>query len=606
MMDDERTTRLYFNTEITNQTNQNVLAKSDIILQKPLFRNPQQFDLCINRFRLPLNGIPLTRDNIPFQQWQVALGFNTDGIWNYETAYVPQYNPQSQTQQNIYCLNSNVENETVSSLNPYTITSTTPLANGTYGGNNAIQPASDTAYNTTTFYVLSNDILSVEIYQNNSGTPIGSFIHPAPPTGQTFFAIEALATNNAGDFFMGYMCLDDNNLKSPFVQRYTRTGANTWAPSNNFSYPSFSSDAIYFETLMALDNQVIGYFNQQAEASNYIIWFTDSTPTVYGGATTSQFESIADSNYYYRSDNAGNYSVATTGAWVLQTTGIYVRRFLGFDASGYVLVYRVDASGNPIGYQALDNTTGNTMYSFTPPNGCFRISIGQPSVIPSDAGEYLLWSYQDYLTQINSALATCYTNIKAKIPTYAIADPPKIFYNAQNKLFYLQADNAYLDSTTYTIDMNQILYNMFLFPSIQDNNLNGYKSILIQDTTGTAPNTLQIYQESSSIAKFYDLVRILVQTTRLPVNGDQENSNQSQLVITDVVPDTTTLSPSGLLIYQPTVLRFYSLYSTTPLTSIDLYFSYGTKKGNIHPVYLTPGEYASVKLQFSSNPLNNN
>ena len=64
----ERTERIYFNVEITNQSNVNVQAKADIVLQKPLFREPQRYDLCINRFRLPLNGIPLTRDNIPFQQ----------------------------------------------------------------------------------------------------------------------------------------------------------------------------------------------------------------------------------------------------------------------------------------------------------------------------------------------------------------------------------------------------------------------------------------------------------------------------------------------------------------------------------------------------------
>ena len=69
-------------------------------------------------------------------------------------------------------------------------------------------------------------------------------------------------------------------------------------------------------------------------------------------------------------------------------------------------------------------------------------------------------------------------------------------------------------------------------------------------------------------------------------------------LITDVVPDVDTLSPNGLLIYQPTVLRWYNLYSNNPLKDINISFWYGTKDGSIKKVYLTPGEYASCKIEF--------
>ncbi|OYZ34476.1 MAG: hypothetical protein B7Y30_06500 [Campylobacterales bacterium 16-40-21] len=50
----------------------------------------------MNRFRLPLSGIPLSKNNIPFQQWEVALGYydSVTSTWNYQSAYVPQYNPK--------------------------------------------------------------------------------------------------------------------------------------------------------------------------------------------------------------------------------------------------------------------------------------------------------------------------------------------------------------------------------------------------------------------------------------------------------------------------------------------------------------------------------
>jgi hypothetical protein len=38
------------------------------------------------------------------------------------------------------------------------------------------------------------------------------------------------------------------------------------------------------------------------------------------------------------------------------------------------LIYRADSEGNPIGYQAIDITTGNIVYSFTPENNSYRIN----------------------------------------------------------------------------------------------------------------------------------------------------------------------------------------------------------------------------------------
>jgi len=245
-------------------------------------------------------------------------------------------------------------------------------------------------------------------------------------------------------------------------------------------------------------------------------------------------------------------------------------------------------------YSLQGSTISTTSYPTT------GIIYGCPISAPEEisAGAYTMWSYQDYLVQINTAFTNAYNQIKT-ISGYAPASAPLITYSASTKLFSLVVDSHYTNMNKYVIDFNTNLYNQFLFPSIVDTNNSSYRSIVVQDFGSTA-TLLYIAQEDSTIAKFYDLVRILVQTVHIPVDGDLEGANTSIPLITDVVPDTSSLAPSSLLIYQPTVLRWYNLHSTTGMSIIDVFFSYGTKDGSIYPIYLSPGEYASCKLEFKT------
>lgn len=115
-------------------------------------------------------------------------------------------------------------------------------------------------------------------------------------------------------------------------------------------------------------------------------------------------------------------------------------------------------------------------------------------------------------------------------------------------------------------------------------------------------------QEDSTIYAFYDLVRIIVGTTRIPVSGDGEGrtfsntgtaSNSAVNMITDIVPDTSTLTPGSVIIYIPAgILRWYNLYAQQPFNKIDLTLQYETKDGSIYPIEIANGEFFSVKLEF--------
>ena len=250
------------------------------------------------------------------------------------------------------------------------------------------------------------------------------------------------------------------------------------------------------------------------------------------------------------------------------------------------------------------NSTSSNLFSSTLQGGLTSFNTGLNNlqgfqiggVQIGPAGDYSLWSYQDYLNKINEAFTNSFDNMKARYqitPTTA----PKLIFNPSTRLFALQIDSSYND-TDFKIDMNMNLYNMFLFPSSPDQGLTGFNTLAIIDNTGQGGDTINVYQETPSLSKFYDLVKINIQTYRMPVSGDNTGLNSSAKIITDVAPDTDTLAPSGLLLFSPTILRWYNLNTNCPLNSVDVYFSYTTKSDKTYIIDIAPNEYASCKILF--------
>ena len=64
----QRMKKIYYNCEIINQSSSPVDAKYEVGLLKPLLENPLKYNINVNRFRLPLNGVPLSRKNNSIRQ----------------------------------------------------------------------------------------------------------------------------------------------------------------------------------------------------------------------------------------------------------------------------------------------------------------------------------------------------------------------------------------------------------------------------------------------------------------------------------------------------------------------------------------------------------
>lgn len=623
---DVDTQREYFNASYFNNSGENQIARYDTTLLKPFFPNPDQWKLAINRMRVPLSSIPLTKNNIPFQEWQVGIQYQKDKNGANLTKsfrYVPQFNPKFTLRYKYYNL-ADAGQLQLSLINPTSVLSTTQLSNTSY----TVLPAFEKTNNNYTYYILNSSSSNViNAYQDgilvNSFTIGGAIV----PSGQTFRNIETICTDASGNLYIGFVT-NDNSIQSSYfyIQSWTRSGVATWALSTQYSIVNNPLDEFGMTAsgLLAFSNQIIVYINR-SNGTFYCTWTIGGPQDTGAGLeASSKWVSITNNTYIFRCSDAGQLTVSDTIQYYYTYNNIYCDRFLGFDNNGYLLLHRVDSNYIEIGYQAIDITTGNVMYTFTPSNGSYGLLYVASENDPIDSGPYDIFTYQDFLNQINLAFLEVFTNLKAVLgASFLPTEPPSIIYNAQTRLFSMVVEGQYLTtnvdgSNQYFVLMNTGLWNQFFFPS---NNLTInstlYKSLIIQNYglnavigTGSAtlPQFINMTQEDSTIYAFYDLVRIIVGTTRIPVSGDGEGrtfsntgtaSNSAVNMITDIVPDTSTLTPGSVIIYIPAgILRWYNLYAQQPFNKIDLTLQYETKDGSIYPIEIANGEFFSVKLEF--------
>jgi len=638
---DVETQREYFNASYFNKSGRNQAAKYETRLLKPFFNDPDKWVLAINRMRVPLSGIPLTRNNIPFEQWQVGLSFQRSGGLNFlsDFEYVKQFNRQTKT--GTFYFNYTPDNRIEkidSNLQNYFVVSSVQLSNViTTNNGKFIRPAFDYYNNTGTCYVLKNDGLTVQAYNPNNGTLIQEFTVSYP--------VKGISSDADGNLFISYF---DFNAGNPNVlSYYKRNSYVSWNIPVIYSLSgSANTPAINDTASCAVVNSTI-FLAIHSDGPNP----TQGWQIVIASVTSNSFNNFAGDPSI---TNFGNfkanppdilgslpnnifqiYSMYTTGnvlySWNTQLVASYSpitvvnNVAIGYDNIGRYIMNGSWISNNT-GYQVI--TSASQSYYFTPTNGSISLfPTSATYTVDIDSGRYDIFTYQDFLNQINTAFSTAFANIKAVMGSaFNPTQPPEIVYDATNKLFSLIIEGQYLQknddgTNTYNIYLNDNLWNKFYFPSINAtvNNV-VYKSIMLQNYginaiqgngSATLPQFIYVRQEDSTIYAFYDLVRIIVGTNQIPVSGDGEGktfsdnglpSNNAINMITDIVPDTTTLTPGGVLIYIPSgILRWYNLYAQQPFSKIDLFLQYETKDGNIYPIEIINNEFFSVKLEFKKS-----
>lgn len=636
---DVDTQREYFNASYFNQTGQNQIAKYDTTLLKPLFNDPDKWKLAINRFRIPLSGIPLTKNNIPFETWEVGVGYQPSANdWTTSYSYVPQYNPQTTSNINqLNGINYLGNSYTYLSNSGFTQTSTNFTSGNVFGYINATgmdwSNPSGTPY--SYLYVIT-DNGNIKVYNSSSGAVI---LHQIAPSGTQY--LNLCANRVTGDFFVTEIVNGSN-----VIQKFTRNG-NTFTPEvAGFTLPIVPTQ----NTSIAYTNGFIYFCAGENPTYDVVVYqYTSGNPNPINTYNLNIVNEpngpppnvISDGTYLYIScfGSTGNVAEIVKYNTSLQiqeqasvftylANGIPSQQLLGFDQSGNILLSSINAnySSNII---ALNSSTFQLVYSTPDPQGnaedtqTFLIYPKPLVLTPIDSGPYDIFTYQAYLNKINDAFNTAYLAIKAqKGASFLPTEPPRIIYDATTKLFSIIVEGQYLTlnsdgSNQYKIAMNSALWEKFYFPYTENSPQSDIYTLLLQNNginaiqgTGsqTLPQYISVQQEDSTIYQFFDLTRIIVGTTMIPVSGDADartfsnnttTSNSSITMITDVVPDTSTLTNSSALIYIPAgVLRWYNLYAQQPFSRIDIIMYYETKDGNIYPIQIPNAEYFSVKLEF--------
>lgn len=631
----------YYNIDIynDNSTQGDISSKYATAFSSPLLVNTSDYDVCVARARIPLDQIPLSQDNIPFEKWQIEIGVPTIGqpahTYTYYNDFVPQFNPIPFASSNNFTIGVEGQNLFTSLLpvnepsttQTLTLTSKVPalpvpvaLLPMDTGSSNTVFGLSYTAVciddHRISRYVTATNVLvdTINIRTRFNLGPDAVLLGICMPTNTNdVYAI----FYDGGDHFI---CNASYTLGNQLNVIQGLSGDQI----NLFSFTC--SDALI--SLAYIHQQALTYYNRN---------FTIGVPPTLDQPGTIQFLSVflnpnnikrtyIDSNQQYfvgiSNHNDCHLADINTNVHLKQYSWdeipeLSFSRFLGTDAYGNLLI---STKTGPVPQQYTILAFGKQSAILK-----YRINMGlnNPLAISNmilthvgyvnNPAPYAVQTINDYLRQINLAFVA----IMAKIPI-PLTSPqltPYLEFDSSTSIISIVCDAGCWSGTNpaginppCVINFNQLLWSFFKFNSIAAvyTTLPGIGGQVrtLQINKALAPASSITPQPNSTVYRFSDLTRIVIGTSKMGVFGDVENNSQLLINIGDFTVDTEKGIPS-LVIYNPTVLRFYKLFQTTPLTNIDIFISYANRAGKIFPVNISPYNSIGLKLLFKNRKLIN-
>lgn len=232
-----------------------------------------------------------------------------------------------------------------------------------------------------------------------------------------------------------------------------------------------------------------------------------------------------------------------------------------------------------------------------------------------DAGPFTITSYNQYVTQINTALQACYESFSTAhsslMPSGTYA--PFFSFDSATSTFSLNIDKQWYSSTAqkFKVFINSTLQKKLRLPPRVSTNAgtgmvtqNGIDYIEIDMSAGNlnlatirSSQPISIQQEGTTIGSFNDLKLIYIQTT-IPATGDVQG-NTTINAITSISVDTDSLPVNSHLTYLPNgFYRIYNVKQMTQLHAIGVSIWYSTKQGEYLPLQIAPGSSWSIMLVF--------
>ena len=620
----------FYNIDIynDNSTGGDISSKYATAFNSPLLVNTSDYDVCVARARIPLDQIPLSQDNIPFEKWQIEIGVPTIGqpahTYTYYNAFVPQFNPLPSAHNNNFTIGINQENLYTTSLpenepttNP-TLTLTpkvpalpVPVAihlGGIVGVSNTVCGLSYTAV------CVDNFIVSRYV------TATGAFVDTK--NLREFFEISlanvlgiCMAPNSNTVYAVVYDNVDHHYLCDVFngaqvIKSIDETGLQLGLISMSCStnYLSFG----YLNTNNNNNLVQIWSLNQVLDPVNLNTRSQPGYTATYFDSSSAFFIGLINMGTFYMRNPMTNALIQT----YTLPENLYLDRFLGTDAYGNLLVGVVDIGLENYSILAYGKQSATLKYSIAMGGNRTLVTsnmIREVAGFVNNPAPYAVQTINDYLRQINLAFVA----IMAKIPI-PLTSPqltPYLEFDSSTSIVSIVCDAGCWSGTNpaginppCVINFNQLLWSFFKFNSISAVYTAlppiGGQVRTLQINRALAPASSITPQPSSTVYRFSDLTRIVIGTSKMGCFGDVENNSELLINIGDFSIDTEKGIPS-LVIYNPTVLRFYKLFQTTPLTNIDIFISYANRAGKIFPVNISPYNSIGLKLMFKNRKLIN-
>jgi len=243
---------------------------------------------------------------------------------------------------------------------------------------------------------------------------------------------------------------------------------------------------------------------------------------------------------------------------------------------------------------------------------------------------YYVYNYQHWIKLLNETLllltqifnATTAQNIKS----------PFFEFDVSNKTLILMADSASFGDLTTNVQLYcntalQRLLSGFQFQYMNYSNLTSlnYKFVIIN----TGSNNyimeddsifIQMYSDSSPVSLWNPIQSIVFTSVLLPISPSfqspltafnslnysiSSNTNTTQIITDFQVAVDGNNNYRNSIDYIPSAeYRFVDMYGNSPLSTIDISVYWKDRGGNLHPLTLTAGSNANIKLLFRRKDFN--
>lgn len=254
------------------------------------------------------------------------------------------------------------------------------------------------------------------------------------------------------------------------------------------------------------------------------------------------------------------------------------------------------------------------------------------NVTPEEAKDGV-FSYGNYLQQLNLASAAAMVAAIAAFPILAGTVAPKFYLNPSTSLISMYVQDSYLDSNVNRVQVgfNDELQQLLDFPSddIFPADLNGFNHLLSVNNdaillpaaprTGVplalsaiAGNLLQVSQEFSSLDEWDDVRSIIFVTNKLPIvpqllpntypgqtlNNEVARGGQTVLMDFELVKGNP-FEPRHIAQYIPqSEFKVIEMVGTSPINIIDIQAFYVTYRNERFELYLNPNTIMTMQIMF--------